>query len=200
MPVLKKISILRVKEAPMQKYLIISVVILALLFPTAASAKGYFSVGGGAGGDGGAPNITFEVENVTADRDRDRLLAVGFGFIFSADDIPSEIYEDPAADESFTRIGHKQKGNEIVILGKYGREVIKKRKLFVFAIGGFSFLEEIELYRSDVTGWYYEKSSNTKYLGVLGGGISCFPFNGKISLSIEYDNRRGLSGMIGFRF
>ena len=184
----------------MRKIVMVSVVVWLLILPVAAFAEGYFSVGGGAGGKTDAPNLTLELGGVSTNRELNRLIAIGLGFIFNADDVPSGTLEYPVPHTSYTNLGKKQKGNEYAVFGKYGLEVVKNKGVFIFALGGLSVSEEIELTRSNATGWYYEQSSSSKANGMFGGGLSYFPINSKMSLSVEYDNRRGITGGIGFRF
>jgi hypothetical protein len=184
----------------MRKIVMVSVVVWLLILPMAAFAEEYFSVGGGAGGKADAPNLTLELGGVSTDREHNRLIAIGLGFIFNADDVPSDTLEYPVPHSDYTNLGTRQKGNEYALFGKYGLEVIKNKGAFIFALGGLSFSEEIDLARSNVTGWYYEQSSSSKVNGMFGGGLSYFPINSKVSLSVEYDNRRGITGSLGFRF
>ncbi|MBW1614607.1 MAG: hypothetical protein JRJ57_11715 [Deltaproteobacteria bacterium] len=137
---------------------------------------------------------------VSTDGEHNRLIAIGLGFIFNADDVPSDTLEYPVPHSDYNNLGTRQKGNEYAFFGKYGVEVIKNKQVFIFALGGLSFSEEIDLARSNVTGWYYEQSSSSKINGMFGGGLSYFPLNNKISFQVEYDDRRGITGGIGFRW
>lgn len=184
----------------MRKIVMVSVVVWLLIFPMTSFAEGYFAVGGGAGGKADAPNLTLELGGVSTGREHNRLIAIGLGIIFNADDVPSDTLEYPVPHSDYTNLGTRQKGNEYALFGKYGLEVIKNKGVFIFALGGLSFSEEIDLARSNVTGWYYEQSSSSKANGMFGGGLSYFPINNKVSLSVEYDNRRGITGSLGFRF
>ena len=132
------------------------------MLPTVSFAEGYFAIGGGTGGKADAPNLTLEIGEVSTDREHNRLLSIGLGFIFNADDVPSGTLEYPVPHSDYTNLGTRQKGNEYALFGKYGLEIIKNKGLFVFALGGLSFSEEIELAQSNATGWYYEQSSSNK--------------------------------------
>lgn len=178
----------------------VSVVVGVLILPMTAFAEGYFSVGGGAGGEADAPNLTLELGGVSTGSGLNQLFAIGLGFIFNADDVPDGTLEYPVPHSDYTNLGDRQKGNEYALYGKYGLEPVKNSGVFIFGLGGVSFSEEIDLARSNVTGWYYEQSSSTKTNGMFGGGLSFFPKDSKISFSAEYDNRRGITGSIGFRF
>lgn len=178
----------------------VAVVVGFLILPMTAFAEGYFSVGGGAGGKADAPNLTLELGGVPTGSGLNQLFAIGLGFIFNADDVPDGTLEYPVPHSNYADLGNRQKGNEYAVFGKYGLEPIKNSGVFIFGLGGVSFSEEIDLARSNVTGWYYEQSTSTKTNGMFGGGLSYFPTNSKMSFSAEYDNRRGITGSIGFRF
>ena len=125
------------------------------------------------------------------------LVALSIGFILNGDSVPSDTLEYPVPHNDYTSLGTKRKGNEMALLLKYGLEVIKDKNVFVFVLGGASFGEEIELAQSNVTGWYYEQSSSTTTYGMYGGGVS-YKATNKLLLSVEYDNRRGATGSIGY--
>ncbi|WP_139800646.1 hypothetical protein [Geothermobacter hydrogeniphilus] len=179
---------------------VVSVVVALFALPTVSFAQSYFAIGGGSGGDAGAANLSLEIGGVTTDRPNNRLLSFGLGFIFNADDVPSDTFEYPVPHSNYTDLGTRQKGNEYAFFGKYGLEIIRDKGLFLFALGGFSVSENVDLAQSNATGWYYEQSSSTELNGMFGGGLSYFPVNNKISLQVEYDNRRGVTGGIGLRW
>ena len=182
----------------MKKFTVIFFIITVFItLPATTFAEGYFSMGGGTGTNG--PNITFELGKISTDREHNYLVALGLGFIFNAGNVPSETLDYPCPHGYYTDLGTEQKGNEIAILGKYGLEIIKNKGLFIVALAGLSFYEEVDLAQSDATGWYYEQSSSTGAYGVFGGGLNYFPPGSKVSFQVEYDNRRGVTGGIGFR-
>lgn len=105
----------------------VSVVVWLLILPMAAFAEGYFSVGGGAGGKADAPNLTLEGGSVSSDREHNRLIAIGLGVIFNADDVPSDTLEYPVPHSDYTNLGTRQRSDEYALFGKYGLEVIKTK-------------------------------------------------------------------------
>jgi len=172
-------------------------IIVALLLPIYLLAQDYVAVGVGAGGEAEAANVTLEIGAMTQNKSLNYLYAVSVGFIFNGDSIPSDILEYPVPHTDYTSLGTKRKGTEIPLLLKYGLEVIKDKKIFVYVLGGASFGEEIELAQSNATGWYYEQSSTSKIYGMYGGGVS-YKATDKLLFSVEYDNRRGATGSIGY--
>ncbi len=166
-----------------------------------AYASGYTAIGGGMGGAANAPNVSVELGAVSTNKDaHNQLFAADFGFIFNADHLPSGTLHYPVPHSDYAILGKKQKGNEYALAGKYGIELIKNQGVFAFGLGGLSFSKEVELARSNVTGWYYENASSSKINGLYGGGLAYFPPNSNWTLSAAYDNRRGITGTVGFRF
>jgi len=171
---------------------------LLIVFPTLSYADGYSTIGGGGGGESKAGNVSLELGGISLlDGERKQLIAIGLGFIFG-DDVPSDLLDYPVPHEDYTDLGKRQKGNEYGIFVKYGLELIENNNLFIFGLGGCSFAEEVDLARSNVTGWYYEQSSSTKTYGIFGVGFAYYFKENKKLLQIEYDNRRGITGSIGF--
>ena len=151
-------------------------------------SQGYLSIGGGGGGDADAANISFEIGSAGK-----YLFGLGFTYIIS-DDVPSDTLDYPVPHWDYTRLGTRQDG-EFGFYGTLGIGVYKG--IYLFGLGGVSFAKEIELAQSNVTGWYYTQSSDTLTHGMYGGGIR-LGLGEKFCLQVELDNRRGVTGMIGF--
>lgn len=183
-------------------FLMLAMVIFLMVGVNIVEAKMYMAVGGRGESKSDASNLTFELGGVSSNRDFNHFGGIGLSFILNADDYPFGVYniaEYPCPHSHHT-FGMKQKGSEYALFGKYGLEIIKNNGLFIFVLGGFSFAEEIELTRSRITDWYYEQSSDINYYEIFGGGLAYFPVDQKISIQIEYDNRRGVTVGIGFRW
>lgn len=178
--------------------IILSIIAAFIIFPATTFAEGYFSMGGGGGSNGS--NLTLELGKISTDREHNYLMALGLGFIFNAGNVPAGTLDYPCPHSYYTNLGTEQKGNEMAIVGKYGLEIIKNEGLFLVALAGFSLYEEVALAQSNATGWYYEQSSSTGTYGVFGGGLNYFPPGSKVSFQVEYDNRRGVTGGVGFRW
>lgn len=171
-----------------------------VLSPNFSFAETYFAIGGGSGGSADAANLTLEVGGTSIGRDNNRLASFGLAIIFNSDDVPSDTLEYPVPHSDYTYLGERQKGNEYAMYGKYGFEILNSNSFYAYGLGGFSFAEDLELARSNATGWYYEQSSSYEYNGIVGAGLGYFPMNEEIALQVEYDNRRGITGTIGFRW
>ena len=172
--------------------------VLVLIQPTKANA-GYFSVGGGAGGEADDANVTIE----TGAKDiyfkgLDLLFGMGIHFIpHSDDEFPDPTISSPCPNEDCVSLGTVRKGTEVGLFGKLGVE-IGKSDFYVSAIGGFTAFTESDISRSPVTGRVYEESSDSQIEGLYGGGISYFfDFKWDVVLQIDYDNIRGITGGVG---
>ena len=179
---------------------IVTVLLLMAASPSNSYAKGYVAVGGGAGGEADASNVSFEIGATSSAHESNTFGALSIGIILNSDDVPSDTLDYPVPHWDYELLGTKQQGNEIAGLFKYGVEVKKESGIFLFGLGGLSFAKEIELARSNVTGWYYEQSSSYEYYGIYGGGVCYFSQTHSFSLHLDIDNRRGITGSIGFIF
>lgn len=171
-----------------------------LIVPSLSVAEGYVAIGGGNGGEADAPNLTFEAGGITSGKTVNLQAALGVSLLFNNDNVPDDTLEYPVPHWDYTTLGTRQKDTEVAIIGKLGLEVFKDSGVFVFGLGGASFANEIELAQSNVTGWYYQQSSNEEIYGIYGGGISFFPNSSKLMLQAEVDNRRGVTASIGVRW
>ncbi|MBN1521325.1 MAG: hypothetical protein JW928_02230 [Candidatus Aureabacteria bacterium] len=157
----------------------------------------YMTLGGGTGGDAGGNNFSFDFGGFTEDDETNALMAVGLTYISGVDELPDGTLGDMLTS-GFTLIGDRQKDKEIGLYGKLGAETIEK--LFIFATAGFSFVETAEIARSNTTGLYHEQTSDTNIEGLFGAGLICFLKDKNFGFQLEYDNRRGVTGSLAFRF
>ena len=121
--------------------------------------------------------------------------------IFNRDDnIPSGTKSSSAPNTNYTPYDTVDEGTEVGILGKIGMEFFPD--LFVTVLGGATRSNRIEIVTSNTTGIHYEQSSKKEYYGVYGAGISYFPelfeWELKMNFSLDFDNRRGITGYIGW--
>ena len=121
------------------------------------------------------------------------LFGLGFTYIFTDDDIPSDTLDYPVPHSDYTKLGTKQDG-EWGLYGMLGIDIFKG--FYLFGLGGVTFQKEIELAQSNVTG-YYTQSDEYQTHGMYGGGIR-LGLGETLCLQVELDNRRGVTGMIGF--
>lgn len=172
----------------------------SISFAQDSSRPSYTAFGGGFGGSADAPSLSLEFGRSTTNRNHNHLFGLGATVIFNAGDVPSDTLEYPVPHGNYTSHGTEQKRHELGLFGKYGFEGIPDTRIFFMVIAGATFAEEVELAQSNVTGWYYEQSSDSQLHGMFGGGISWHPAATPIVLQVEYDNRRGITAGAGFRW
>jgi hypothetical protein len=173
-----------------------------LLLISVPSHAGYFSVGGGAGGDADEVNMTLEIGAKDIDLNNfDMLFGIGMLFVPHSDnEIPDGTISLPCPNDDCTRLGNFRKGTGVGFFGKLGTE-IGSSDFYVSAIGGFNAYTESRLSRSPATGRVYEDSSDSKVEALYGGGISYFfDYKWNIVIQLDYDNIRGGTGTIGWHW
>jgi len=168
--------------------------------PAVRTLKGYVVMGGGGGGDSESSNMRVEGGAYTTAQAVNILFGLGVPFTLNRDDTPSNLHDHPYPyyDNNFTDLGNRKKGEEVGLYGKIGFAPIKNTGFFIFGLGGFTWGEEIQLTQSNLTRRYYTESETTKTYGLFGGGIGYFPMQGHFTAQIQYDNRMGVTGSMGF--
>jgi len=164
-------------------------------------SQNYFSIGIGKGGSSKASNFSLEIGEIAEFIEiPTSIFAISLSAIINSDEIPSDILDYSCPHNDYKKLGIKQQGNERAMLGKYGVEVFKDKRFFFNVLGGVSYTTHIDLVRSNVTKWYYTQSSFIKKNGIFGVGVSFLHQNSYFSLQLDYDNRRGFTGGVGFIF
>ncbi|KAA0258829.1 hypothetical protein FHQ18_02450 [Deferribacter autotrophicus] len=171
-----------------------------LILNNSLFADGYISIGGGYGGENNKANISIDGGIISTYEHYRALYGVGLGYIFLDDEVPENTLDYPVPHSDYTYIGTKNDGGETLLFGKFGIEIVKNSGFFVYGLGGISYVKEIELAQSNATGWYYTQSEDSKTHGVYGAGIGYFPINKGIVLMLDFDNRRGITGGIGYKW
>lgn len=188
----------------MKNRIILLIILLCLfsVFSTSskAMANGYLAIGGGGGGEAKTGNMRIEAGGYSTDRNVNFLFGIGVPFTLGRDDTPSDLLEYPVPHWDYTRLGKKDKGEETGLYAKFGIEPVNRTGVFLLVYGGATWGREIELARSNVTGWYYQQSETTKTYGLIGGGLGYFPKKHSFCLQLGYDNRMGITGMVGFNW
>ncbi len=165
---------------------------------------GYYSLGIGNGGKAGAPNLTLEIgSNNIKIRGKPYLAGIDIAVINHGDDkIPSKIIDAPCPHTDYTSLGRKPEGFEAGLLGKFGKGLFNS-DVYISLLGGITRVHEIHVTQSNINpNKYYEQSSESKIEGVFGLGIGYFPelfdWKAKLNIQIDYDNRRGMTGYLGW--
>jgi len=153
------------------------------LFVFLVGGCNYIAVSGGHGGDFDAANLTVEYGSPPPEGlkpivepgpgKRDWMLTGGTLII------------DNAIDYGFFK-----NTPEIGGFIKLGVEIVPDTGLFANVLGGATFIHWKASGGFEDTEWY----------GMLGGGLTYFINDKDVCLLTAYDNRRGFSGGIGFRF
>lgn len=96
-----------------------------------------------------------------------------------------------------------KKGNEYGVYGKFGIEIFKNKGLFINGLGGFSY-SKTEKSRIDqnleLETYNVSKSTSNQFLGMYGVGISYLPNDSKLYVQVDWDNRRGCTAAVGWRW
>lgn len=180
----------------------LAAMILALCAASSASAAGFaghVALGGGGGGPEGC-NFTFELGVTTTEYQHNHLFAFGAGAIFGGNEVPDDAIDRRLPHADFTDLGWRQKDEQGFFFGRYGIETIPRTGLYATVHGGVSVIHRVRLHRSNVTGWYYERGSSYQGRALVGGGVAWFPPEQHFALAVDWDNRRGVTGTVGFRW
>ena len=163
----------------------------------------YYAVGGSNGGDADASGFTLEIGK----RDvvlfgRPFLVAGAVPFILHGDKhIPDGTHSEPVPHDDYISLGDKDEGTERGLLGKLGME-IKEYDAYVNLILGMTKVNTVNVAQSNPTGETYIQGSSDDLNAVYGIGISYFPvfMDGtvKMNFQLDIDNRRGITGYIGW--
>ena len=185
-----------------RKSIIVLSAAIAFMFMAQSVHAWYYAVGGGAGGDADTESLSLEFGHETIEMGNHQFLAaVSVPLIFNRDDnIPSGTKSSSAPNANFTTFDTVDEGTEVGVLGKIGMEVFSD--FYINLLGGATRTNRIEIVTSNTTGIQYEQSSKKEYNGVYGAGISYFPelfeWELKMNFSLDVDNRRGVTGSIGW--
>jgi hypothetical protein len=180
--------------------MVVMSLLLVLTTSGHALANWYVTFGGGGGGETKRGNLRGEGGMYTTNQSVNYLFGFGLSFTLGRDDTPSDLIEHPVPHEDFTRLGKRDKGEEVGLYGKFGIEVVNRAGVFLMVYGGATWAKEIELAQSNVTRRYYQESEKTKTYGLIGGGIGYFPRFHRFCFQMGYDNRMGINGMVGFNW
>jgi len=181
------------------------VAIVTFLLTAQPAAAWYYAIGGGDEGEADAQNFTFEFgkEDINI-RGFNTFAGLAVPFILHGDDnVPSSTKDSECPHGNCENLGNKDEGTEVGVLGKFGMEVYNSRA-FVSLILGVTRTNTVKLSQSNVTDTYYKESEDTDTNAVYGIGVSYMPeffdWGLKMIFSLDIDNRRGLTGLIGWRW
>ena len=184
-----------------QWYLLLLCTMGVMMLLPVSGQCGYFSVGNGGGGDADEYNLSIETGGVRLGSGSFHYLLGGgvFGMFHGYNNVPDNTRDHECPHDDYSVIDDVKEGVESGLYGKAGIGLFDTGVYFSI-LCGVSMVTEVELVQSKATSLYYEQSSEQTYYGVYGGGIGYFPdwFRWELCLQLDYDNRRGVVGSIGF--
>ena len=183
------------------KTVVLLAVFMSTIFLSPLTHAGYLAAGCGYGGEGEQESISVETGEFGIEvGDLDLLLAVGFPVIPYGDkNLPDDTIESECPNDDCVVDGTEYKGTEMGGYVKIGIKLFLD-SLYLNLIGGATVVTVSDIVRSPVTGRYYEASSDTTTNPLYGIGMGFFPeiFDWQLAFAIDYDNRRGVTGLVGF--
>jgi hypothetical protein len=183
----------------------VSVLIMALtvLAAAAPASAWYYAVGTGGGGKADASGFSIEVG-------KENVMIAGRSFLFAGEipvilhgdkHVPSGTHSGPVAHSDYTFISKDNDGTERGLLAKAGMK-IKDYDLYGTLILGLTKANTVTVVKSNPTGDNYIQERRSEMNGVFGIGISYFPvfkaLDLKMNVQLEIDNRRGVTGLVGW--
>jgi hypothetical protein len=183
---------------------LLMVTIISLFFVQPATAW-YYAIGGGDEGGAEAQNFTVEFgkEDINI-KGFNTFAGLAIPFILHGDgNVPEDTNDSDCPHSDCDNLGDKDDGTEVGLLGKFGIEIYESRA-FVSLILGMTQSNTVQLVQSNITDEYYKESEDKENYAVYGIGVSYMPeffeWGLKMIFSLDIDNRRGLTGLIGWRW
>ena len=177
---------------------------LLITWGATSALAGYYSFGVGNGGKAEKKSLSLEVGSRNFKmKNEPFLVAVCMPLIDHGDDnIPLETNPDACPNDDYTSLGKIPEGIETGLLFKMGKRWNHSNTYFSL-LGGVTQVNEIRLTQSNTNpDLYYTQSSEKKLKGVGGISVGYFPeildWKLKLTIQIDYDNRRGVTGSIGW--
>ena len=162
---------------------------------------GYFTVGAGYGGEGQSASVSIETGQQEIDvANRYMLLGLGLPIIpYGTDNLPANTIDGSCPNADCVSSGVEYTGNELGVYAKIGLNLFLEN-LYLNVLGGATVVTESTVVKSPTTGRYYEESTESVLNAMYGVGLAYFPevFDWQLVIQIDADNRRGVSGLVGF--
>ncbi|OQY58715.1 MAG: hypothetical protein B6245_10460 [Desulfobacteraceae bacterium 4572_88] len=179
---------------------------LAFLRPDSAFSEGYyFTTGIGAGGGAGTYNLSLQSGVMGIEiGEKKYLIGAGIPIIpHGYDNIPKDTFDYPCPHDEYSIMGEENDGTELGLFGRMGVEMFHP-DMYVSMLLGFTRGTEIQVSESDASGKHYEQASEKKVYWLYGLGLGYFTevFDDEWHLAflLDLDNRRGISGSVGFHW
>ena len=187
----------------MKIFKIVTILAIITAGTVAPSLAYYYSLGIGSGGKAEEKSLTLEIGKREVKIGQRRfLVGMGIPFINHSDKhIPSDTIGSPYENSDYLSLGRKPEGIETGLVGKLGFNRFHP-DVYLSVLGGMTRVHEIHLVQSPHTKYYYEQSSDNKLYGIFGLSVGYFPvlfdWNMKLNLQLDLDNRRGVTGHLGW--
>jgi len=168
---------------------------------TPVSQAGYLAAGGGYGGEEEQESVSFETGEFGIDfGELELLMAVGFPIIPYGDTkLPDNTIESECPNDDCVVDSTEYKGTEVGGYVKIGTRLFVEN-LYLNLIGGATTVTESDIVYSAATNRHYEESSDRETNPLYGVGIGFFPEgeDWQLVFMLDFDNRRGVTGLVGF--
>ena len=165
------------------------------------SWAGYFTVGAGYGGEGDSASVSIEAGQKEIDfANLDMLLGLGLPIIpYGGDNLPDNTIDGDCPNDDCENYSIEYTGTELGVYAKIGLKLFIE-SVYLNIIGGGTVVTESTIVKSPTTGRYYEESTESVLNAMFGAGLAYFPevFGWQLVIQIDADNRRGVSGLVGF--
>ena len=156
-------------------------------------------ISGGGGGAAKAGNLSFDFDWMPAYQQTSYLVGFGIDVVFNQDN-GRNIYDYPLPYDTYTYVGDRHFNPESGVYLKLGVEPVYNSGVYFFALGGANAVQMTPVVRSNTTGWLYSMGSSETYYGLFGGGVEYLPRYNRVSFQAAYDNRRGVTAGLGYRW
>ena len=170
------------------------------MYATPAFA-GYFAVGAGYGGEGENASVSIETgQNGIDFSGLDMLFGLGLPIIPYGDSkLPTDTIDGNCPNDDCVRSSIEYSGTELGLYAKIGLKLFLDN-LYLNVIGGGTVVTESEIVKSPTTDRYYEASTDSVLNPMYGVGLGYFPdiYDWQLVIQIDVDNRRGVSGLVGW--
>ena len=190
-----------------------TMVLAALLIQGCNNGVEQVIISGGNGGPTDSKSLAFELGGIEKPRwagDRDTIYSVGILIIFnggaanyneSASGTYNSLYDWERRNGTLQEEGTYRDWPEFGFFLKYGIEIIPDTNLFLTGFGGCTFADEVTVYDSEIQVYprSYGKDEGWTTHGLFGGGLAYFVTE-QVIFQFDYDNRRGISAGMGWRF
>lgn len=168
-------------------------------------AESYYALGYGNGGSVETNSFTLELGVHGLESENDTFqIALGFPVIFHrGDNIPENTKAESCSNAECKDIDSEYDGTEYGYFVKAGVDPFDLN-LYLSIFTGKTITTLVKLAQSEATGEVYEQSANKETNNISGMGLGFLPdifdWEMKLNVQLDYDNRRGFTAYLGWRW